>query len=83
MKKVSSSKDTLRSEYKRSDFPGGFVRGKYAERAAAVSNIVVLEPEVATAFPNSVAVNDALRAILQVARQVAVHPQPVTRADRP
>ncbi|MGH8530956.1 MAG: hypothetical protein ACRETN_14115 [Nevskiales bacterium] len=73
MKKASGSKDTLRSEYKRSDFPGGMVRGKYAARAAASSNIVVLEPELAVAFPNSAAVNDALRVILRVAKHVS-HP---------
>lgn len=71
MKKAKSQKDTLRSEYKRSDFPGGFVRGKYAARAAAASNIAVLDPEVATAFPNSAAVNHALRTILQAAKHVA------------
>jgi hypothetical protein len=74
MKKAKSTKDTLRSEYKRSDFPGGFSRGKYAARAAASSNIAVLEPDVATAFPNSEAVNDALRTILQAAKHVAAHP---------
>lgn len=73
MKKASSTKDTLRSEYKRSDFPGGLVRGKYAARVAAASNIAVLDPEVATAFPNSAAVNEALHAILQVAKRAAVH----------
>lgn len=74
MKKAKAVKDTLRSEYKGADFPAGFVRGKYAARAAAASNIAVLEPDLATAFPNSAAVNDALRAILQVAKQVATHP---------
>lgn len=70
--KKAGSKDALRSEYKRSDFPACFVLGKYAARAAAASNIVVLEPELATAFPNSAAVNDALRAILQAAKHVVV-----------
>ena len=74
MKKTKAVKDTLRSEYKDTDFPAGFVRGKYAARAAAASNIAVLEPDLATAFPNSAAVNDALRAILQVAKQVAAQP---------
>lgn len=37
MKKGSSTKDTLRAEYTRADFPDGFVRGKYAARAAASS----------------------------------------------
>jgi len=37
----------LRAEYRLSDFPGGFVRGKYASRLRKSSNIVVLRPEVA------------------------------------
>lgn len=74
MKKGKSTKDTLRSEYKPSDFPGGLVRGKYATIVAASSNIAVLEPDVATAFPNSDAVNDALRTILQAAKHMVVHP---------
>ena len=81
MKKSSTPKDTLRTEYKRSDFPGGFSRGKYATRAAAGSNIAVLDSEVATAFPTSEAVNQALRTILEAARQVAVHPQPGDPVD--
>lgn len=74
MKKAESTQDTIRSEYNRSDFPEGFVRGKYAARAAASSNIAVLEPDVATAFPNSEAVNDALRTILQAAKHMMAHP---------
>ena len=74
MKKAKTEKDTLRDEYQRSDFPEGLVRGKYAASAQAASNIAVLEPELASAFPNSAAVNDALRVILQVAKQVAIHP---------
>lgn len=50
----------LRPEYKRSDFPGGFVRGKYAGRMEEESNVVVLQPEVFEHFRNSKQVNDAL-----------------------
>jgi hypothetical protein len=50
---------------KRSDF-GKLVRGKYAARVAAETNIG-LEPEVAEAFPNDSAVNEALRGIGLVA----------------
>ena len=58
MKKSSSSRDPeLREEY---DFRGG-VRGKYAGRYAEGSNVVVLDPDVAKAFPDAAAVNDALR----------------------
>lgn len=74
MKKTNSTKDTLRNEYKPSDFPDGFVRGKYAAKAA-ISNIAVLEPDIASAFPNSSAVNDALRKTLLAAKNLtASHP---------
>jgi len=59
-------KDELRPEYKRSDFPGGLVRGKYAKRLAESSNIVVLKPEVAKAFPNEEAVNNALLPLINL-----------------
>jgi hypothetical protein len=72
MKKDNTThKDELRTEYKRSDFPKGFVRGKYAERLRASSNIVVLEPEVARAFPNQEAVNRALLSLIQIAEKTA------------
>ena len=62
--------DNLRREYKRSDF-GNLVRGKYAQRLAETSNVVVLEPEVAKAFPNDRAVNNALRRLMRVAESTA------------
>lgn len=62
-------KDELRSEYKRIDFPGGLVRGKYAKRLKESSNIVVLRPEVAQAFPNEEAVNDALLSLIDIAQK--------------
>jgi hypothetical protein len=52
---------TIRSEY---DFKGG-VRGKYARRYAQSTNIVMLEPDVASAFPTARAVNAALRKLLR------------------
>jgi len=64
-------KDELRPEYKRSDFPKGLVRGKYAKRLRQSSNIVVLEPEVARAFPNQEAVNSALLSLIQIAEKTA------------
>ena len=53
----------MRAEY---DFSDG-VRGKYAKRYSQGSNIVVLEPDVAEAFPNARAVNTALRKLLREA----------------
>ncbi len=48
------------------DFSQG-VRGKYAKRYAEGTNIVVLSPDVAEFFPDSDAVNAALRALVNVA----------------
>lgn len=45
MKKVNDS-DELREEYTQTDFPGGLVRGKYAQRLRESSNIVVIKPEL-------------------------------------
>lgn len=71
MKKGSrKTADELRQEYRRSDF-GKLVRGKYAARAAMETNVVVLEPEIAEAFPNTKAVNEALRGLLDVAATTA------------
>ena len=71
MKKASSSgKDELRAEYKRSDF-GKMVRGKYAGKIAAATNVVLIEPEVSKAFPNDQAVNDALRSLIDIAKATA------------
>jgi hypothetical protein len=58
-------RDQMRSEY---DFSGG-VRGKYADRYRKGTNVVLLEPEVAAAFPDSTSVNDALRALLAIAKR--------------
>jgi hypothetical protein len=69
MKKARSQhKDELRRSYKRTDFPGGFTRGKYAARLAASSNVVVLSAENAEAFPTSEAVNEALSGLRRVAK---------------
>jgi hypothetical protein len=65
MKKASrKSINGLRAQYKRSDF-GSLVRGKYAHKVAEETNVVVLEPRVARAFPNDDAVNKALKGLLR------------------
>jgi ribonuclease toxin BrnT of type II toxin-antitoxin system len=73
MKKARSrARDELRRSYKRSDFPAGFIRGKYAARLAAASNVAVLSPENAAAFPTSDAVNAALDGLLRVAKSAGL-----------
>jgi hypothetical protein len=61
--------DDLRAEYDFASMKGG-VRGKYAARLRKGSNLVLLEPEVAAAFPSSEAVNEALRGVLNTTRAV-------------
>ena len=56
--------DDLRPEYDEATFRHA-VRGKYAERDRAGTNLILLEPDVATAFPDSRAVNEALRRLLR------------------
>ena len=57
----------LRPEYDLSRLQGG-VRGKYLARYRAGTNLVLLSPDVATHFPNEKAVNTALRALIQSAK---------------
>jgi len=55
-------------EYDFSKMNGG-VRGKYVERYRTGTNIVLLDPDVAQAFPTSDAVNEALRLLMQIAQR--------------
>lgn len=61
-------RDELRPEYDLSTLKGG-VRGKYYERAMAGTNLVLLEPDVARAFPNAKAVNQTLRRVAGLAKK--------------
>ncbi len=69
MKKPDRRGD-LRPEY---DFPSlkGGVRGKYFKRVMAGSNLVLLDPDVAKAFPSQEAVNRALRLLAELAQQAS------------
>jgi hypothetical protein len=60
--------DDLRPEYRREDLGKG-VRGKYFSSYQKGSNLVLLNPDVAKAFPTSDAVNEALRGLLQLTEQ--------------
>ena len=72
MKKTKDSElnDWGRPEYKRTDL-GELVRGKYAKLIRESTNVVVLEPQVAKAFPNDEAVNSALRQLIGLNRSAA------------
>jgi len=74
-KKSPVEQGQLRREYDLSKLRGG-VRGKYYDRAAAGMNIAekklaLIEPDLAILFPNSEAVNRALRVLADAARAAA------------
>ena len=63
----------MRPEY---DFSKG-ERGRYAARYAAGTNVILLSPDVAEFFPDSDAVNEALRVLIKIARR-----KPSTRKSK-
>jgi hypothetical protein len=66
----ASKSEELREEYEFTpEMLRQGVRGKYAERYAAGTNIVRLDADVAEVFPNSEAVNSALRALAGIIRE--------------
>ena len=76
--KVPQDND-MREEY---DFSKA-IRGKYYQRYLQGTNVVVLEPDVAAAFPTAEAVNDALRSLLRIAkRTTSLTPRSSRRASR-
>ena len=59
--------DELCPEYDLSQLQGG-VRGKYAQRYKQGTNLVLLDPDVADAFPTEDSVNEALRLVMRLAQ---------------
>ena len=84
MKRKATAVNEMRAEY---DFDYAKAdRGKYLKRLLAEGfNVVVLEPDVAKAFPTSESVNEALRVVMkagQSARRRTTRPAP-SRAKAP
>jgi hypothetical protein len=67
-KEIDELEDELRPEYDFSKMSGG-VRGKYVERYRAGTNLVLLDPDIAKAFPTDASVNEALRLLLQISER--------------
>jgi hypothetical protein len=63
--RVWDDTDTMRPEY---DFRGA-VRGVTAARYAQGTNVVAVDPDVRDVFPDSLRVNDALRALAPLLRE--------------
>ena len=64
--------DELRPEYDLSQLQGG-VRGKYAQRYKKGTNLVLLDPDVADAFPTEDSGNEALRLLMRIAETQLAH----------
>jgi hypothetical protein len=81
MKKARTNKqlDELRPEYDLSKLKGG-VRGKYYEQARTGTNLVLIEPELASVFPDTDSVNRALRLLADTAEAAVGHAKRVRRA---
>ncbi len=65
---MANQDDDLRPEYKREDLGQG-VRGKYYQEYQKGTNLVLLSPDVAEAFPTEEDVNEALRALMKIAQR--------------
>ena len=75
---MKKARDEMRKEYKRSDFPK-LERGKFYAEAKEGTSVVLLEPELAKAFPTSKAVNEALHGLLSIAEQASRITSPWSR----
>ena len=70
MKKNSKDEtsDELRPEYDLANLLKKGVRGKYSKRFKQGTNLVLLSPDIAKAFPTDEAVNEALRLVIELKR---------------
>ena len=83
-----SDSDEMRPEY---DFSSAkAVRGKHFRAYQAGTNVVLLEPDLIKAFPDSASVNQALRLLVRLSKSKALNPsrpnkalQPTSRAQQP
>ena len=66
-KEFSMEEDTLRAEYDFSKL-GEPVRGKYSKRFYEGTNLILLDKDVAQAFPDERSVNEALRLLMTLAK---------------
>jgi len=71
----NKTNDDLRPEYDLRQLLKGGVRGKYAKRYHAGTNLVLLDPDVRKAFRSERAVNKALRLVIEL-RKVGSYRQP-------
>ena len=76
---LPETEDDLRPEYDLKTLLKGGVQGKYTDRYGEGTNLVLLAPDVARAFPTDEAVNEALRLVIRIAH-IPVDTEP-TRSE--
>ena len=64
---MNDDTDDLRDEYPQALIESG-VRGKYTRRYHAGTNVILIDPDLSRHFPDSEAVNQALRQFLEIQR---------------
>ena len=81
MKKKSKDEniDELRPEYDLRELLKDGVQGKYADRYREGTNLVMLDKDVAEAFPTDKSVNEALRLVIQLAKLSRVERRPESK----
>ena len=67
-KSIGEKVDELRPEYDLARLLRNGVQGKHADRYREGTNLVLLAPDVAKAFPTEEAVNEALRLVIQLTK---------------
>jgi len=67
----TAKKEDMRKEYRREDLGTG-VRGKYYDEYKKGTNLVLLSPDVAKAFPTEEAVNKTLRSLINIAQTIGL-----------
>jgi len=70
--------EDLRPEYDLGRLLKDGVQGKYAGRYQEGTNLVLLAPDVAKAFPTTDAVNEALRLVIQLSKVPSHQKKPAT-----
>ena len=66
MKSKEEKPDELRREYDLAALLKDGIQGKYADRYRKGTNLTLLEPDVAKAFPSDEMVNEALRLVIKL-----------------
>jgi hypothetical protein len=66
-RKSNVDRDDMRTEYDLSKLRGA-TRGKYYVRASTGTNLVLIDPDLVSTFPDAKSVNDALRVLVNAAK---------------